>query len=102
VAVRLGFGQPVDDPIGGDLGQPFQGKGRAGTVAQQTFQTGTVLAGFSAASNGSVHLDRTGRPDALYDTILDLRADGRWSRAGGRPEGRAANTAGANEPGACR
>jgi hypothetical protein len=44
-AVGLGFGQSIDHPHGVDPGQPFQGEGRAGTVAQQPLQAGAVVPG---------------------------------------------------------
>ena len=44
-AVELGFRQPIDHPLGVDLGQPFQGERRAGTVAQQPLQAGAVVPG---------------------------------------------------------
>lgn len=38
-----------------------------------------VLTRFSAASIGYVQLGRTPGPDELYDTIINIRADGTWS-----------------------
>jgi putative ATP-binding cassette transporter len=43
-----------------------------------------VLKRFSAASIGYVHLGRSNGPGDLYDTILDIRADGNWSWTGDR------------------
>jgi hypothetical protein len=39
------FRQPADDLVGPDLSQPFQGERRAGTVTQQPFQPGAIVAG---------------------------------------------------------
>lgn len=44
-AVRLRFRKPIDDPLGIDLGQPFQSKGWPGTIAQQPLQPGAVIPG---------------------------------------------------------
>ena len=42
IATRARFHALIDQVLGVDLAQPFQRKGRAGTVAQQSFQAVAV------------------------------------------------------------